>query len=364
MTGTASQPAPDGVFIIAEAGVNHNGKRELAFELIDAAADSGADAVKFQTFQADKMATARAPKANYQIKDTDAQESQLAMLRALELPREWHAALQGHARAKGIEFMSTAFDPDSLGFLINLGIERFKIPSGEICNGPLLIQFASSDRPLILSTGMATLSEIELALAVLAHGLATKREPQNLDEVWQGWSDPDRRALLNGKLSLLHCTSQYPTEMREVNLRAMDALRVFGLPVGYSDHTQGLVVSLAAVARGATIIEKHFTLDRNLPGPDHMASLEPDELKDMVTQLRAVSVALGNGMKSPQPSEWNTRAASRQAVVANIDIAAGTVFSRDMLGTARCGGGTLGTGLWDLVGCVATQSYAAGDAIP
>ncbi|MBL0285711.1 MAG: N-acetylneuraminate synthase [Zoogloea sp.] len=354
----------DHVYIIAEAGVNHNGQRDLAFALVDAAAEAGADAVKFQTFDAAKLASKSAPKAAYQKQSTDAAESQLAMLRKLELPREWHAGLQAHARQKGIEFLSTAFDSDSLAFLVDLGMPLFKIPSGELTNGPLLWQFARTGKPLVLSTGMATLSEVEQGLAIVAHALSAEAEPASIDDVWRSWSRADWRARLHGHVTLLHCTSQYPTPFAEVNLRGMDTLaQAFGLSVGYSDHTEGILIPVAAVARGAKIIEKHFTLDRSLPGPDHKASLEPAELTQMVRDIRALQAALGDGGKTPQPSEWDTRQAARQQVVAARDIAAGSVLARADLSTARCGSGLPPTALWGLVGQRTERAYVAGDVI-
>lgn len=354
----------DHVYIIAEAGVNHNGQRDLAFALVDAAAEAGADAVKFQTFDAAKLASKSAPKAAYQKHSTDAAESQLAMLKKLELPREWHAGLQAHARQKGIEFLSTAFDTDSLAFLVDLGMPLFKIPSGELTNGPLLWQFARTGKPLVLSTGMATLSEVEQGLAIVAHALSAETEPASIDDVWRSWSRADWRARLHGHVTLLHCTSQYPTPFAEVNLRGMDTLaQAFGLSVGYSDHTEGILIPVAAVARGAKIIEKHFTLDRSLPGPDHKASLEPAELTQMVRDIRALQAALGDGGKTPQPSEWDTRQAARQQVVAARDIAAGSVLARADLSTARCGSGLPPTALWGLVGQRTERAYVAGDVI-
>ena len=350
--------------MIAEAGVNHNGQRELAFALVDRAAEAGADAVKFQTFDAARLASRHAPKAAYQKQTTDAAESQLDMLRKLELPHAWHAELQAHARSRGIEFLSTAFDADSLDFLCGLGMPFFKVPSGELTNAPLLWQFARTGKPLIVSTGMATLSEVEQGLAVIAHALNAEAEPADMDEVWRGWSRTNWRQALHGHVTLLHCTSQYPTPPHEVNLRAMDTLAsAFGLPVGYSDHTEGTLIPVAAVARGATVIEKHFTLDRGLPGPDHKASLEPHELTQMVRHIRALQVAMGNGVKSPQTSELDTRRAGRQQVVAARDIAAGMVFERADLTTARCGRGLAPSALWGLVGRNAARAYAAGDVI-
>lgn len=351
------------VYVIAEAGVNHNGDLELARRLVDCAADAGANAVKFQTFDASKLATHTAPKASYQTRTTDASESQLEMLRKLELPREWHWELRQRANSHGIEFLSTAFDSDSLTFLEELDMPFYKVPSGELTNGPLLWKFARTGRPLVVSTGMATLSEVELALAVIAHAINADAEPTNLTEVWRGWSSPAWRARLQDHVTLLHCTSQYPTPMNECNLRAMDTLKAFGLPVGYSDHTEGILIPVAAVARGATLIEKHFTLNRAMPGPDHKASLEPDELGQMVRYIRDLELAMGDGTKCPQPSEWNTRQAARQHVVAMRDIAAGTVFLRQDLGTARSGGGMPATDLWNLVGQPAVRAYVSGDVI-
>lgn len=352
------------VYVIAEAGVNHNGDLELARQLVDCAAKAGADAVKFQTFDAKKLATRAAPKASYQQHTTDAAESQLDMLRKLELPREWHWELRERAHSRGIEFLSTAFDADSLNFLEELDMPFYKVPSGELTNGPLLWQFARQGRPLVVSTGMATMSEVEQALAVIAHAFNAAAEPADIAAVWRCWSDPAWRASIQSRVTLLHCTSQYPTPMQECNLRAMDTLRAFGLPVGYSDHTEGILIPVAAVARGATFIEKHFTLDRTMPGPDHKASLEPAELTEMVNQVRDLQLALGDGAKCPQPSEWNTRQAARQHVVAARDIAPGSVLSRDDLTTARSGGGGLpATALWGLIGLAAVQAYAAGEPI-
>jgi N-acetylneuraminate synthase len=354
---------PNHVYVIAEAGVNHNGDLDLARALVDRAADAGADAVKFQTFEAKKLATRQAPKAGYQRETTDAAESQLEMLRKLELPRAWHADLQERACSRGIQFLSTAFDSGSLDFLEELDMPFYKVPSGELTNGPLLWQFARQRRPLVVSTGMATMSEVEQALAVIAHAFNADTEPADETAIWRGWSKPEWRASLRGRVTLLHCTSQYPTPMNEVNLKGMDTLAAFGLPVGYSDHTEGILIPVAAVARGATLIEKHFTLDRAMPGPDHRASLEPGELALMVQQIRELQLAMGDGAKCPQPSEWNTRQAARQQVVAARPITAGTVLAREDLTTARSGSGVPAMSLWRLVGTTARQDVAEGDLI-
>lgn len=350
------------VYVIAEAGVNHNGSLELARQLVSAAAAAGADAVKFQTFDAKKLARASAPKADYQKQTTDQAESQLDMLSKLELPREWHAELKAHAKSEGIEFLSTAFDLDSLDFLTGLDMPFFKVPSGELTNGPLLWRFARLRKPLVVSTGMATLSEVEQALAVIAHAFNAKAEPADLDEVWEGWTRPEWRRSLQGRVTVLHCTSQYPTPMAEVNLLAMDTLAyAFGLPIGYSDHTEGILIPVAAVARGAVLVEKHFTLDRAMPGPDHRASLEPAELTQMVREIRALAVALGEGAKSPQPSEWKTRKAARQQVVLDRAVTRGQVLTREDLTTARSGSGLPAASLWQLVGQPANRDYVSGD---
>jgi len=357
-------PCTDRVYVIAEAGVNHNGSKENAFALIDAAADAGADAVKFQTFDAKRLAAASAPKAAYQKATTDNAQSQLEMLQALELPLDWHTPLQAHAHKRGIAFLSTAFDVQSLAFLETLALPFFKVPSGELTNLPLLWRFARTGRPLVLSTGMATLAEVEQALAVVVHGRAQDVEPASLDDVWACWSDTAQRDARTDDIVLLHCTSQYPTPPAEVNLLAMDTLAdAFGLPVGYSDHTEGGLIPIAAVARGACLIEKHFTLDRSLPGPDHKASLEPDELTQMVADIRALEQSFGDGIKAPQASEWDTRKAARQQVVAARDIARGETVVREDLTTARCGAGLPASRLWDLVGKTAMRDFIAGEGI-
>ncbi len=352
------------VLIIAEAGVNHNGEKDKAFALVDAAAAAGADAVKFQTYKTEDLASMSVPKADYQKRSTDSNETQFEMLKKLELPESWHFELKLYAENKGITFISTAFDIKSLSFLEKLGLPFYKVPSGEITNAPLLKAFARTGKEIILSTGMATLGEVEQALAILAWGFLCDKEPESLDQIWQHWSVQDTRKSIREKVSLLHCTSQYPTPLSEVNLKAMDTLSsAFGLPVGYSDHTEGLLIPLAAVSRGATIIEKHFTLDRQLPGPDHRASLEPDELKEMVTQIRSLEQALGDGYKAPQPSEFDSRTSARQSLVAKQDMAKGSLFTFESLGTARTGNGISALHYWDNINTPATKNYKAGEAL-
>lgn len=280
------------VFIIAEAGVNHNGSLDLALQLIDAAKASGADAVKFQTFQAVRLATRSAQKANYQERKAEGSESQFEMLQRLELDASAHRRLIAHCREIGIEFLSSPFDAESADLLDTLELPLFKIPSGEITNLPFLQHLARKRRPIILSTGMSTLEEVEEAVEVL-------------------------RAQGCPQITLLHCVTEYPAPYAEINLRAMQTLKTaFNLPVGYSDHTLGVEVAIAAVALGAEVIEKHFTIDRSLPGPDHSASLEPIELKQMVSAIRNVELALGNGTKVPAPCELPNIPVARKSVVA------------------------------------------------
>ncbi len=321
--------------VIAEAGVNHNGDPDLAKRLIDAAAQAGADLVKFQTFSADRLVTAFAAKADYQTRTTDAGESQHAMIRRLELSRPLHETLIARCRERGIGFFSTAFDIQSLDLLAELGLDRFKIPSGEITNLPYLRHAGGFGKPVILSTGMATLGEIEAAIDVLETA-GTPRE----------------------RITILHCNTEYPTPMQDVNLRAMLAIRAaFGVPVGYSDHTAGIEVPIAAVALGATVIEKHLTLDRNLPGPDHNASLEPDELAAMVHAIRNIELALGDGIKRPSPSEAKNKPIARKSIVAAVPIRAGEPFTADNLAVKRPGTG-LSPMRWDeMVGLRATRNF-------
>lgn len=350
------------VFIIAEAGVNHNGDREMAFRLVDAAVSAGADAVKFQTFKTEKLVSRAAPKAAYQAKQTGAECSQYEMLKQLELSHDLHHELKAYCVKRGIQFLSTAFDEGSLDFLCEMDMPFFKVPSGELTNLSLLWKFAHTGKPLVVSTGMATLSEVEAALATICHAITHESEPASLGEVWRTWSSQAARATLAEQVVLLHCTSQYPTPMHEVNLRSMQTLgKAFGLRIGYSDHTEGTLIPTAAVALGAVVIEKHFTLDRTLPGPDHAASLEPAELAQMVDAIRRLEVAMGSATKAPNDSEWDTRAAVRKQVVAARPIKAGQRLERDDLATARTGDGLGAEQLWDLVGTAAKLDLNVGD---
>jgi len=307
----AGQPC----FVIAEAGVNHNGSLEMALRLVDAAKAAGADAVKFQTFRAEEVVTANAPKAEYQKRTTGGDESQLEMIAKLELPPVAFARLAEHCAAAGIVFLSTPFDFPSADLLEQLQVPAFKIPSGEITNGPLLRHIAAKKKPLIMSTGMADLGEVREAVReVTAAGV--------------------------DQLALLQCTSSYPAPPASVNLRAMKTLAdAFKVPVGFSDHTEGIEVALAAVALGACVIEKHFTLDRSLPGPDQRSSLEPVELDAMVRGIRKVEAALGSAAKSPATEELNTRDVARRSLVAARALPAGTVLDESMIVIRRPGTG-------------------------
>jgi N,N'-diacetyllegionaminate synthase len=327
--------------IIAEAGVNHNGDLQLAKKLVDAATDAGADVVKFQTFQASQVATEYAEQAAYQQKALNNAEAQLAMLKRLELLPEYHAELIDYCQHQKIEFLSTAFDMSSIELLASLKPKRWKVPSGEITNLPYLRQIGSKGQPVILSTGMATLGEIEAALLVLEHVGTTRSE-----------------------ITVLHCTTQYPAPPEEVNLRAMNTIaKAFGVAVGYSDHTDGISVPIAAVAMGATVIEKHLTLDCNMQGPDHKASLEPDQFSVMVQGIRTIEQALGDGIKLPTQSEKNNLPVARKSLVAARPIRAGELFSEVNLTAKRPGTG-ISPMHWDAwIGRAAVRDFAADELI-
>jgi N,N'-diacetyllegionaminate synthase len=334
-------------FVIAEAGVNHNGDDALALQLVDTAARCGADAVKFQTFSADKLVRPGAEKAEYQKRQTGAGD-QHAMLKALEMSPALHRKLHARCQELGIEFMSTPFDEEAADFLLELGMQRIKVPSGEITNTPFLEFLAAKDRPLIVSTGMASLDEIVQAVAVI-RGV---RERLGL------------RAPLGEVLTILHCTSNYPAAFGDVNLRAMATIAAAtGLPVGYSDHTLGQAVSTAAVALGATVIEKHFTLDRTMPGPDHAASLEPDELASLIAQIRAVEQALGSPVKQPTASELPVRALVRRSVTAVRAIAEGAVVEAADIDLRRPGDGIPPADAARVPGHRARRAIAAGTTL-
>jgi len=353
------------VFIIAEAGVNHNGDLETARQLVDAAVAAGADAVKFQTFKAKNLVTQQAGKAAYQKITTGADENQLAMLKRLELKYELHFELLDYCRQQGIEFLSTAFDFESLDFLVReLDVKTLKIPSGEITNGPFLLAHAQTGKPVILSTGMATLGEVETALGVLAFGYLEQRQPPSVEAFRHVYGSEQGQAVLREKVTLLHCTSEYPTPVENINLRAMDVLQqAFGLDVGYSDHSVGLLVPVVAAARGATVIEKHFTLDRMQQGPDHQVSLEPNELKEMVRSIRDVEKTLGLRLKCPQSLELENRKVVRKSLVAKRTISAGECFTDENLTTKRPGTGKSPMDYWAVLGKTSRRDYDADELI-
>ena len=321
--------------MIAEAGVNHNGDIGRARALIDAAADAGADAVKFQLFKAERLTASDAPKAAYQVENTGSDETQFEMLKALELSIDAHEELQRYATGRGILFLSTPFDEESADALAGLQLPVLKLPSGEVTNHPFLRHVASLGLPIILSTGMSNLTEVESAVAALRDG---------------GAND----------IALLHCVSQYPSPEDQTNLRAMATMRdAIGVPVGYSDHTMGIHVPVAAVAMGACVIEKHFTLDRELPGPDHKASLEPGELAAMCQHIREVQSALGNGEKVPAPTEAENRRTVRKSLALRKDLPAGSVLTRDDLWALRPGTGITPDRLDEVIGRTLRVAVAA-----
>lgn len=329
--------------IIAEAGVNHNGNFELAQKLVVAAAEAGADYVKFQTFKANKIVSKTAKKASYQERNiNDGDDLQYAMLKQLEMPEEWHIKLIQYANEQGIQFLSTGFDPESVDLLDQLGSPLFKIPSGEITNKPFLQHIARKGKPVILSTGMANMVEIKTALELLI-----------------------KNGVPKDKITVLHCNTEYPTPMEDVNLKAMITIQnSLGVQVGYSDHTQGIEVPIAAVALGASVIEKHFTIDRNLPGPDHKASLEPGELKAMVKAIRNIEKAVcGSGTKEPSPSEQKNIAVVRKSIVAACTIKKGELLTEENITVKRPGSG-ISPMLWDeTVGLTAIKDFEPDDLI-
>lgn len=327
--------------IIAEAGVNHNGELAMALRLVDAAADAGADLVKFQMFSAEKLATPGANRADYQVANTGREESQLEMLRRLELGADAHRAIAAHCAARRIGFLSSGFDIESVDFLVGLGIPMVKVPSGEITNLPYLRHIGGLGKPVILSTGMAALDEVGAAIAVL-----------------------ERAGLRREDITVLHCTTSYPASIEDVNLLAMLSMRdAFKLRTGYSDHTLGIEVATAAVALGATVIEKHFTLDAALPGPDHRASLEPAQFKAMVTAIRNIERALGDGVKLPRPVEEGNKLVARKSLVAACPIRAGEKFSERNIAVKRPGSGVSPMRWNEVMGLSARRDFATDELI-
>lgn len=327
------------IYIIAEAGVNHNGSLELAKQMIDKAKEAGADCIKFQTFIAKNIVSKNAGKAEYQKQQTNSSESQLDMLRKLELSFNNFKDLKKYCDFKEIEFLSTAFDFDSIDFLNSLGIKTWKIPSGEITNLPYLIKIAKTNKPVILSTGMSTIDEISEAIVILK---------------------------TNGckEITLLHCTTEYPAPYKDVNLKAMDTLKQkFNVPVGYSDHTKGIEIAISAAAMGAAVIEKHFTLDKNMEGPDHIASLDPGELKAMVKAIRNVESAIGDGEKKPAESEIKNINIARKSIVAKCSIRKGEVFDIGNITVKRPGNGISPMKWFDVIGKTAVRNFEEDELI-
>lgn len=351
--------------IIAEAGVNHNGDIGMALDLVDCAALAGVDLVKFQTFNATKLATAAAPKAAYQSQRADVNESQLAMLKRLQLSPEAHERIIARCEERRVGFLSTPFDTDSLDLLTNrFGLSQIKLGSGELTNAPLLLDAARSGADIILSTGMGTLSEVEEALGVIAFGLTQADAPRSRADFATVLHQPQVWDKLRERVNLLHCTTDYPAADADINLRTMAVMRAaFGLRVGYSDHTEGKAISLAAIALGATILEKHFTLDRTLPGPDHAASLEPDELSSLVRDIRAVEAALGTGIKQPSAAELANRLVARKSLHVTRGLPKGHLLSDKDLSVMRPGNGLSPMVMWDMIGTPARRTFAAGEEL-
>jgi len=355
------------VYIIAEAGVNHNGDRSMAFQLIDAAVNAGVDAVKFQTFKADKMITKVAAKAAYQQENTEESESQYEMLKKLELSYDLHIELRDYARDKGVEFLSTAFDDESLDFLVShVGLRTVKISSGELTNHPFLLNHAQTGCNIILSTGMATMDEIEAALCVLAYGfISSKKNTPSLESFRSAYQSSEGKKQLKEKVTILHCTSEYPTPLKKANLKVIKTLsECFDLKVGYSDHTLGTGAAPLAVAVGAEILEKHFTIDKSLKGPDHAMALSPAELTEYVQRAREAEMILGSGDKSLSSDELKNRSIGRKVIVTSRDIEKGEIFSESNLSLKR----NDETGLkpevfWDLIGKKAKIEIPADSAL-
>lgn len=357
--------ASNRVYIIAEAGVNHNGSLDMAKELIDVAAGAGADAVKFQTFRADRLVSGSAPKAPYQVMTTGADETHHAMLRKLELDEAAHRELLARSCQRGIQFLSTPFDMESVNLLAGaLNLPCLKLSSGEITNAPLLLKASRTGKRIILSTGMSTLSDIETALGVLAFGYLRSPAIPSVATFRETYGTREGQRVLHDNVTLLHCTTEYPAPYTEVNLRAMDTIAAaFGLPVGFSDHTDGIAIPIAAVARGAVVIEKHFTLDRTLVGPDHRASLEPEDLRAMVRAIRQVEESLGSARKLPTPSEAKNVTVARKSIVAAREISRGELFCEENLSFKRPGTGLSPLHYWELIGRKAGRDFVKDEVI-
>jgi len=356
---------PHKTFLIAEAGVNHNGSIELAKKLIDAAVMAGADAVKFQSFVASSIVTAGASKAEYQITNTGSKESQLEMLKKLELSHSQQRELHQYCQRSGIQFLSTPFDNASLNFLtVDLGLETIKVGSGELTNAPFLFEVARLAKNIILSTGMSTLDEVADALGVIAFVMTDSKNP-SVSSFKSALASSEGRKAVASKVTLLHCTTDYPTVPSDVNLQAMSTLREkFDCQVGFSDHSVGIHLAVAAVAMGATVIEKHLTIDRDLPGPDHKASLEPNEFKNLVEQVRDLENAFGDGTKRPTEVELKNKKIARRSLVALKAIKTGDVFTSENVTIKRPGTGRSPLEYWSLLGTKATSDVAENEVIP
>lgn len=352
-------------YVIAEAGVNHNGSLELAKKLVRVAKETGADAVKFQTFKAENLVTKQAQQAEYQVQNLGEATSQYNMLKKLELSYQEFVELHAYCHEQNIAFLSTPFDFESVDFLLDeLAMGTVKIPSGELTNAPFIHYIATKQKPIILSTGMATVEEIHEALAFIAYGLARPKEPVIVERVHAFYKTEEAEEVLQKYVTILHCTTQYPAPIHSINLNAMKAMReIFKVHIGFSDHSEGIAIPIGAAAIGATVIEKHFTLDKEMEGPDHIASLNPEELKEMVQGIRAIEIALGDGIKKPTTIELQNRQPARKSLVAKKEIHIGDVFSSSNLTVKRPGDGIAPSNYWEYIGQVATKSYKEDEMI-
>lgn len=355
------------IYIVAEAGVNHNGDIKLAKEMIDVAASAGADAVKFQSFCSEKVVTRYAGKADYQKKQLKQEaESQLKMLKVLEVGRESHFELQDHCQKENIDFMSTAFDRESLHFLVQeIGVKKLKIASGEITNGPFLMEHARTGCDLVLSTGMSNLAEIERSLEVIAFGMMHPTDEKISEDAFkETYHTLEAQKMLKERVTLLHCTSEYPAPNNEVNLKAIQTIQeAFQLSTGFSDHSSGIAIPTASAAFGVTFIEKHFTLSRSFEGPDHQASLEPNELHEMVKAIRIVEEAIGDGRKTASPSERKNKIFGRRSLIAAKEIFRGERFSSDNTTAKRPGNGISPMEYWSILGQKSNRDYEVDELI-
>lgn len=352
-------------YIIAEAGVNHNGSMDLAKKLIDVAKDSGADAVKFQTYKTENLVTTSAKQASYQVKNLGEEMSQYTMLKKLELTFPQFKKLKEYCDQQKIEFLSTPFDFESVDFLVDeLQLKTIKISSGDLTNSPFLHYIATKRIAIIISTGMATMEEIHDALSFLAFGLAHPTKEVTVERVKEFYHTEAAKKVLQNYVTVLHCTTEYPAPLKTINLQVMNTLREdLNVPIGYSDHSEGIAVPLAAAALGAVVIEKHFTVDKSLPGPDHVASIAPNELESMITGIRSIQEALGTSVKQPSTIELQNRRAARKSIVSKNRISEGQVITRECLSIKRPGDGMKPIDYWSLVGSRATRNYDIGDLL-